>query len=85
MRRWTIFKRFLGTIEPHERKFYEDVANVASTEELKEIQALTDSTARQPYLERFWLRRDPDMMTRVNERIIEHYRRVWYARAFFAA
>ena len=78
------FQRFLGTIEPHERELYEDVANVASPEELREIQALTDSTARQAYLERFWLRRDPDMMTRVNERIIEHYRRVWYARAFFA-
>ncbi len=78
------FQRFLGTVEPRERELYEDVTNVASREELREIQALTDSTARQAYLERFWLRRDPDMMTRVNERIIEHYRRVWYARTFFA-
>lgn len=78
------FQRFLGSIQPRERELYEDIANVASTEELQEIQALTDSTARQAYVERFWLRRDPDMMTRVNERIIEHYRRVWYARTFFA-
>ncbi len=78
------FQRFLGTVEPLERELYEDVANAASAEELREIQALTDSTALQAYLEQFWLRRDPDMMTRVNERIIEHYRRVWYARTFFA-
>ncbi len=78
------FERFLGTVDPQEREMYTDIANVASAEELREFQALPDTTERQAFLERFWLRRDPDMMTRVNERIVEHYRRVWYARTFFA-
>ncbi len=78
------FERFLNTVEPGERELYTDIAYVASVEELREYQALPDTTQRKAYQERFWLRRDPDVMTRVNERIIEHFRRVWYARTFFA-
>ncbi len=78
------FERYLERADPSERELYTDIANAASAEELRVYTALSDTTARRNYLERFWLRRDPDMMTRVNERIVEHYRRVWYARAFFA-
>lgn len=78
------FERFLDTVGPGERELYTDIAYVASVEELREYQALPDTTQRKAFQERFWLRRDPDMMTRVNERMVEHYRRVWYARTFFA-
>ena len=78
------FERYLDTVEPRERELYLEIEYVASKEEIREFQALQDTTQRKAFQERFWLRRDPDMMTRVNERMIEHYRRVWYARTFFA-
>ena len=78
------FERFLERSSEEEQALYADIAYAASPEELREYAALTGESDRQAYVERFWLRRDPDMMTRVNERVVEHYRRVWYARAFFA-
>ena len=41
-------------------------------------------TAREPeFLGRFWASRDPNLTTAANERRLEHYRRVWYARQNF--
>lgn len=78
------FERYLQHVDEQEHALYTDITFVASGEELQEYQALAEPSERLAYLERFWLRRDPDIMTRLNERIIEHYRRVWYARTFFA-
>jgi tetratricopeptide (TPR) repeat protein len=35
------------------------------------------------FMLKFWLKRDPDLATRENERLPEHYRRVFYARQNF--
>ena len=37
-----------------------------------------------PTLTRFWGDRDPDLTTAANERRLEHYRRVWFARRHFS-
>ncbi len=77
------FERYLQTLGHAERGLYTDISPIASQAELQEYRAATgeEQTA---YLKRFWLSRDSDILTAINERIIEHYRRVWYARTFFA-
>lgn len=77
------FERYLLHIDGRERQLYADITNVASEKELQDYRT-TSGQERQAYLEQFWSRRDPDILTKINERIIEHYRRVWYTRSFLA-
>jgi GWxTD domain-containing protein len=79
-----IFERFLDTIEGSERQHYTDISYVASDKELAEY-ATFEGAERQAYRAQFWARRDPDILTKLNERVIEHYRRVWFARTFFSS
>jgi len=78
------FERFLQNLDGRERQLYTDITNVASEKELAAFKATSPGPERQAYLEQFWSRRDPDILTNINERIIEHYRRVWYARTYFS-
>lgn len=78
------FERFLQNLDGRERQLYTDITHVASEKELAAFQATAPGPERQAYLEQFWSRRDPDILTNINERIIEHYRRVWYARTYFS-
>ena len=79
-----LFERYLQTQDPPERELYTDISLVASAEELEAYRAATEEE-KVTFLNRFWLKRDSDILTAINERVIEHYRRVWYARTFFAA
>lgn len=78
-----LFERYLQTQDPVERSLYTDISLVASTEELETYLAAAEED-KATFLERFWLKRDSDILTAINERVIEHYRRVWYARTFFS-
>ena len=79
------FARYLQNLDEGERQLYTDISLVASKKELDDYRAIVEASERQAaYLEQFWMRRDSDIMTPVNERTIEHYRRVWYARTFFS-
>ncbi len=78
-----LFERYLQTQDPAERSLYTDISLVASTEELEAYGAAAEEE-KATFLERFWLKRDSDLLTAINERVIEHYRRVWYARTFFS-
>lgn len=78
-----LFERYLRTLDPGTRGLYTDIALVASAEELEAFQAAAGEE-KAAFLDRFWLKRDSDILTAINERVIEHYRRVWYARTFFA-
>lgn len=79
-----LFERFLQNIEGSERQHYTEISYIASDQELAEYQALV-GPERQAYREQLWARRDPDILTKINERVIEHYRRVWFARIFFSS
>jgi GWxTD domain-containing protein len=79
-----LLERFLQNSEGSERQHYTDISYIGSDKELAEYQALV-GPERQAYREQFWARRDPDILTKINERVIEHYRRVWYARTFFSS
>ena len=77
------FEDYVSSLSPDRQRLYEDITHIASSEELK---ALGDAggTDRAGYLERFWNSKDPDLSTPVNERLLEHYRRVWYALTEFS-
>ena len=77
------YRRYLERLEPEDRGIYEDIRLVASQDETTEYEAL-EGDDRQAFVRRFWNRRDSDLTTPVNERLLEHYRRIWYAREQFA-
>ena len=80
-----LFERYLANIEGSERAHHTDIAYVASDTELEEYRATSPGPEQQAYREQFWARRDPDILTKLNERVIEHYRRTWYARTYFSS
>ena len=75
------FERYLEACEPAERMLYEDIRLLASADE---YEAFAQAPDRGAYLTRFWGDRDPDLTTAANERRLEHYRRVWFARQHFS-
>ena len=81
----TFYARYLDGVGPQERVFYEDIRLVVYPEELTEYEASVKAGQGEACLRRFWAKRDPDLVTPVNERLLEHYRRVWYARMNFSA
>ena len=80
-----LFERYLANIKSSERAHYTNISYIASDTELEEYHAATPGPEQQAYREQFWARRDPDILTKLNERVIEHYRRTWYARTYFSS
>jgi GWxTD domain-containing protein len=78
-----MFQEYLSKTKPEVREFFEDIELISSREEFETFRYLPEED-RGEYLKRFWNDRDPDLSTPVNERLLEHYRRVWYARTHFA-
>jgi GWxTD domain-containing protein len=73
------FARFLGRIGKGEREIYEDITVLLSEAYLMAYEEL-DEDQQQIFVDRFWLKRDPDLTTEANERHLEHLSRVWIAR-----
>ena len=78
----SVYARLIEALPPDERALYESVYDVAGWDEYTAMQSLGDS-ARAWAVRRFWLLRDPQPLTAVNERKLEHYRRVWYSLRHF--
>ena len=78
------FDRYLAALDPDEKTLYDDIGFVASRAERAAFDEMPIDQ-RQGFLQRFWNLRDPDITTAENERRIEHYWRVWYARHYFSA
>ena len=78
------FKRYLESLDAEERAHFGDIGLVASEIEMAAFEASPD-TLKGAFLQRFWTEKDPDLTTSANERQLEHYRRVWYARRSFSS
>jgi GWxTD domain-containing protein len=76
------FERYIDGLLPEEQVFYRDIEPVATKDE---TEAYSDSAPgeRRDFLRVFWGRRDLDPLTEVNERLFEHYRRIWYSLQHF--
>ena len=60
-------------------EFFSDLCYIINDNEVKEYQSTSISDLPDFY-SRFWLSRDPNLATKINERITEHYKRLKYAR-----
>ena len=77
------FERYFQFLDPTEREYYQDLSLVASVEVRSKIKGAFGRSLTQ-LREVFWLEQDPTPTTQVNERRVEHYRRVHFARSNFA-
>lgn len=62
----------------------QDVVYIISDQEGEVFQKLSTPEEKEQFIEQFWLRRDPDPSTAVNEFKEEHYRRIAYANERFS-
>jgi GWxTD domain-containing protein len=76
------FEFYINYLTPEEQDLYRDISLVASPEELAAYQALGQSDRRE-YINKFWLRHEPDLVSGGARRRAEHYRRVWYVMTHF--
>lgn len=77
---WT---RYLERVDAATRSLYIDPAPVMLPAERARYERLPDAD-KQAVVDRFWQNKDQDPTTEVNERLLEHYRRVWMARNYYA-
>ena len=78
-----VIEIYFSLIEPDEKEVYRDLAHVAPPAELASWQDAVGSE-RDARWHAFWNARDSNPVTVVNERLVEHYRRVMYARHQFS-
>ena len=77
------FRKYIQSIPPDLKVLYEDISLVAYPEELRAFRKVP-KTERAAFLDRFWRKRSLISNSWARDRQLEHYRRVWYARAFFS-
>ena len=74
---------YIAQLDSDEQKVYRDLRHVAPPKELVAWESAT-GPERDTIWRTFWNERDANPATIVNERLIEHYRRVMYARIHFS-
>lgn len=77
------YMQALQLLPEDERALYEDISLITSPQEAAYVQRVSGEQ-KAIFLQKFWLRRDPTPATAVNERMLEHFRRVWYAKRHFS-
>ena len=77
------WNQFLERIDAQTLALYVDPGPILSDEQRAIYNALSDAE-KQNFIDRFWMQKDLDPTTEVNERLQEHYQRVWVARQYFA-
>lgn len=80
---WHSFSKALAAMNEQERELYQNLSFVLNKEE--EIKYVSmDSISKKAFAEMYWNMRDSEPTTRINERLLEHYRRVSYSREYFS-
>ncbi len=64
-------------------RLYMEAEPIATKKELEEWKDLSTAEAQLGFLTVFWKSRDPNLVDAVNERLIEHYRRVQFAKVYY--
>ncbi len=78
-----LFESYIKQLSEKEQETYCDLNLVASGPILKEYNDAETLPEKKRVFRIFWSRLDPAPVTEANERLLEHYRRVAYAREFF--
>jgi GWxTD domain-containing protein len=77
-----VFEDYFSRLEPRERDLYFDLGLVITASEAREFEGLS-AEGRRSWWNHYWSIRDPDPKTAVNERLLEHFVRVAWARLEF--
>ncbi|MFC1500626.1 tetratricopeptide repeat protein [Candidatus Zixiibacteriota bacterium] len=77
-----VFERYFAIVGEREVNLYLNLGLVLETEEMEEFESLAPDGKR-AYWAHYWRSRDPDPKTDVNERLLEHYIRIAWARIEF--
>jgi len=76
------FHSYIGGLPAEEQALYEDISLVGLPREVRAYKSTTPDT-RERFLRNFWLAKDPFKTSGGAMRRVEHYRRIWHARAFY--
>lgn len=77
-----LFEIYIDRLPEDEQLIFKDISLVADAEELALLENAKNKTKM---VDRFWNSRDPAPLTRANERLVEHYRRVAFALSQYGA
>ena len=77
-----LFEAYIERLPEADREVFLDFSLVASREDLAFYERTPDDQKAE-MRQRFWNRLDPAPLTQANERLVEHYRRVAFAREHF--
>ncbi len=77
-----VFELYFGVIDENERNLYLDMGSILTPGEREEFLGLGEP-GRRSFRAHYWGTRDPDPKTAVNERLLEHFIRIAYARIEF--
>ena len=75
---------YIKGLDAEEQEIYADLAHVAPPDVLEAWQSAAGPERDRVWLE-FWNGRDPNPATVENERLVEHYKRIMYARLHFSS
>lgn len=78
-----VFERYFTVAPERELNLYMNLGLILTPSEKMEFSGLDDE-GRQTYWGYYWRTRDPDQKTEVNERLLEHFIRIAYARLEFS-
>ena len=76
------FEAYIGSLPDREQALYRDLSLVADKAELALYETAPEDQ-KEALIRRFWIQLDPAPLSPANERLIEHYRRVTYAREHY--
>ncbi len=77
-----VFENYFSVLDADELGLYLNIGYILTPDEQQEYSALNDE-GRINYRNHYWAQRDPDPKTMVNERLLEHFIRVAWARLEF--
>lgn len=78
-----VFETYISLLDADEQEAYRELAHVAPPDDLATWRE-AGGAERDALWRAFWNTRDPNPATVTNERLVEHYRRVLYARYHFS-
>ncbi|MBK36668.1 MAG: hypothetical protein CME26_14215 [Gemmatimonadetes bacterium] len=73
------YDRYFKLAPGHQLELFRDISLIATRKEKAHIEAAPTSEEKARRMRQFWLQKDPTPVSRINERQLEHYRRVHYA------
>ena len=85
-RAYLAMRRYVAALSesyPEEAAEFKDLSLVASSKEAEVFREASEQE-RTALWRTYWAARDPDPTTRINERLVEHYRRMIYSRLQFS-